>query len=187
MSLKILNPGYFQGKQWLSEDFSVTDPGNDIDVVVLTPPISLLQVHLDSITADSSGILLGGSCEFLGFPIGGAWRAPYANGPTSWMPFVKHCTVSALAVQPERIWILDGINNVGFSGGPVFFGTGPELKICGVVSGYRTEPTDVIPADPAVKPTATVNVNSGLFVAYDISYAIDAIHKNPIGPLREVK
>ena len=121
MSLKILNPGYSQAEQWLSEDFSVTDPGNDIDIVVLTPPISLLQVHLDSITADSSGILLGGSCEFLGFPIGGAWRAPYANGPTSWMPFVKHCTVSALAVQPERIWILDDINNVGFSGGPVFF------------------------------------------------------------------
>ena len=163
------------------------DPGNDIDIVVLAPPISLLPVHLDSITADSSGMLLGGSCEFLGFPFGGAWRAPYANGATSWMLFVKHCTVSALAVQPERIWILDGINNVGFSGGPVFFGTGPELKICGVVSGYRTEPTDVIPADPAVKPTATVNVNSGFSIADDISYAIDAILKYPIGPLREVK
>lgn len=101
------------------------------------------------------------------------------------MPFVKRCIISALAVQPDRIWVLDGINNEGFSGGPVFYGTGPQLKVFAVVSGYKTEPTDVIPADPAVKPNATVNVNSGFFVAYDISYAIDAIHKNPIGPLRE--
>lgn len=186
VSLTILNPSS-QGEQWLSEDFVVIDPGNDIDIVVLAPPISLLRVPLESITADASGLILGGSCEFLGFPFGAAWRAPFPNGATSWMPFVKHCTVSALAVQPERFWILDGINNVGFSGGPVFFGTGPQLKICAVVSGYRTEPTDVIPADPAVKPTATVKVNSGFFVAYDISYVIDAIHKNPIGPLREGK
>jgi hypothetical protein len=37
------------------------------------------------------------------------------------------------------------------------------------------------------EPTEVVNVNSGFFVAYDISYAVDAIHKNPIGPLRKGK
>jgi hypothetical protein len=185
VSLKILNPGV-QGEQWLSEDFSVIDPGNNIDIVILTLPESLLKVPVQSIMPDAS-VVLGGNCEFLGFPFGAAWRAPYENGATAWMPFVKHCTVSALAVQPERIWILDGINNAGFSGGPVFFGTGSQLKIFGVVSGYKTEPTDVIPADPAVKPNATVSVNSGFFIAYDIGYATDAIHKNPIGSLRDPK
>jgi hypothetical protein len=104
------------------------------------------------------------------------------------MPFVKRCTISALTIEGKRIWVLDGINNVGFSGGPVIFGTGPQLKIIGVVSGYRTEPADVIPSIPAaVQPNVKVNVNSGFFIAFDVAYAIDAIHKNPIGPMRKGK
>jgi len=60
------------------------------------------------------------------------------------------------------------------------------LKILGVVSAYRTEPADVIPSVPAsVQPNVKVNLNSGFFIAFDIRYAIDAIHKNPIGPLRK--
>src|SRR5690242_17350947 len=67
-----------------------------------------------------------------------------------------------------------------YSGAPAI-----SWKVFGVVSGYRTEPTEVIPLDPAVKPAGRVNVNSGFFVAYDIGYAVDAIKKNPIGPIRE--
>jgi hypothetical protein len=69
----------------------------------------------------------------------------------------------------------------------VFFGTGDQLKVFAVVSSYRTEPTDVIPSNPAVKPTEKVNVNSGFFIAYDIGYAMDAIHNNPIGAPRNAK
>jgi hypothetical protein len=185
-SLRILNPGV-QGEDWLSVNFAVIDPGKDIDIVVLAPPEILLKNPLGSPTADSNGIVLGGNCEFLGYPFGAAWRPSYTTGVKSWMPFVKHCTVSAIIFEPQRMLILDGINNVGFSGGPVIFGTSTDLKIVGVVSGYRTEPTDVIPSDPTVKPNATVNVNSGFFTAYDIFYAIDAIHKNPVGPIREAK
>lgn len=180
VSLRILNPSV-EGENWLPEEFSVIDPDNDIDIVVLAPSQSLLKIAVPTIPADSTGAMLGGNCEFLGFPFGGAWRAKYANGETSWLPFVKHCTVSAVIVEPQRVWILDGINNTGFSGGPVFFGTGDQLKIFGVVSGYRTAPTDVVPSDPTVKPTEKVNVNSGFFIAYDIVYAIGAIHKNPMG------
>src|ERR1700730_18634128 len=39
-----------------------------------------------------------------------------------WFPFVKHCTISATD-KKHRSWVLDGINNAGFSGGPVIFGT----------------------------------------------------------------
>jgi hypothetical protein len=183
VSLQILNPGV-EGEHWLPEDFSVIDPGTDIDIVVLAPPKSLLEGARPTIPADSSGTMLGGNCEFLGFPFGAAWRTKYAAGKASRSPFVKHCTISAMIDEPQREWILDGINNSGFSGGPVFFGTGEQLKVFAVVSGYRRESTDVILADPAVKPSEKVNVNSGFFLAYDIEYATDAIHKNPIGPLR---
>jgi hypothetical protein len=130
---------------------------------------------------------LGGECEFLGFPFGGAWRATFANNVAMWMPFVKHCAVSALVIEDPRIWILDGTNNVGFSGGPVIFGTGPQLKILGVISAYRTEPVDVIPSAPtSVQPNVQVKVNSGFFLAFDIRYAIEAIHKHSVGPLRKL-
>jgi hypothetical protein len=32
-----------------------------------------------------------------------------------------------------------------------------------------------------------VNANSGFMIAFYISYAVEAIKKNPIGPLRKVK
>ena len=98
--LRILNPGA-QGEQWISVKFSVIDPGNDIDVVVLAAQQPLLKNPLPSVTADSTGAMLGGDCEFLGFPFGGGWRANFAKNETSWMPFVKRCTISALANEME--------------------------------------------------------------------------------------
>jgi hypothetical protein len=198
-SLRILNPDA-QGEQWLTVNFSVVDPGNDIDIVALVPPEPLLNNPLPSVATDSVGVLLGGDCEFLGFPYGGGWRAPFANGGSFWMPpYVKHCTVSAMGTGEPKIWVLDGINKAGFSGGPVIFRTGIEQKIFGVVSGYLVEPTDVIPSvagkkrstavkkKPVARSKETVNLNSGFIVAFDIGYAIEAINKNPIGPLRKVK
>jgi hypothetical protein len=103
------------------------------------------------------------------------------------------------------VWVLDGINNHGFSGGPVIYRTGPDQQIFAVVSGFRGEPTDVLLPNPSTKPTPAppsskksktagqaktpakasgyVNVNSGFFYAFDIKYAMDAIAKNPVGPL----
>jgi hypothetical protein len=88
------------------------------------------------------------------------------------------------------MWILDGINNAGFSGGPVIVGTDNDLKIVAVISGYSLEPTDVIRGDPkaaADGPKNTVGVNSGFILAYDISHAVDLIKKNPTGPVRAAK
>jgi hypothetical protein len=206
--LKILNPG-LQGEQWLTIDFSVLDVGEDIDIVVLAPPHLLLTDPLPSVTPSAGGVMLGGGCEFLGFPYGGGWRATFANGASAWMPYVKHCFVSALAAQEKKFWILDGINNSVFSGGPVAYLTGPQQQVFAVVSGYLTEPTDVItspleklaPPKPPPPPQRkgsqankgaggvkeTVNVNSGFIIAFDIQYVLDAIHKRPIGPLRNAK
>jgi hypothetical protein len=86
------------------------------------------------------------------------------------------------------MWILDGINNPGFSGGPVFFGTGDALKVAAVISGYYLQPTEVIRGGAARLAKGTpkdyVNENSGFIIAYDIAWAVDVIKKNPTGPLR---
>jgi hypothetical protein len=197
VSLRVLDPSAVQGERWFPIEFSVFDPGKDIDIVVLVAQKPLLSNPPPSEPTDSSGLFLGGDCEFLGFPYGRGWRVSLDNSSRAfWLPYVKHCTVSMLATAEPRIWILDGINNEGFSGGPVIFRTGSDQKIFAVISGYVLEPTDVFlstaPAKkkmPVGKSTEKqrVNLNSGFIVAYDINYAIDAINKNPIGPLRSSK
>jgi hypothetical protein len=99
-----------------------------------------------------------------------------------------------MATTEPRIWVLDGINNPGFSGGPVIFKTGPEQKILAVISGYHLEPTEVVSSAAAKKKAPekrtqkqTVNLNSGFIIAYDIKYVVEAINKNPIGPLPGAK
>ncbi len=123
------------------------DTEKDVDIVVLAAPQLLVKHPLPNLPTDSDGAFLGGDCEFLGFPYGGGWHTT-VNGKPIWLPLVKHCTVSAIVSNSEglgitrvmgeenrRIWVLDGLNNEGFSGGPVIFRTGPEQKIMAVVSG----------------------------------------------------
>jgi hypothetical protein len=100
------------------------------------------------------------------------------------------------------IFVLDGINNLGFSGGPVLTGNGASQEIFAVISSYHAEPLEVLPApehgqayvSPIPAPPELpgqqsepekkeiVESNSGLILAYDITPAIKAIRANPIGP-----
>lgn len=195
--LRVLDPGG-EGERWLPVKFLVIDPGKDIDIVALASPTPLLKDPLPSAKVGSQGVLFGGDCEFLGFPYGGGWRATWDTGATSWMPFVKHCTVSSMVSGDPKIWVLDGINNVGFSGGPVINRTGADQQIFAVVSCYRLEPVEVVSSGTANKTTkrkppnrksaaqhkATVSVNSGFIIAYDLASTIEAIHNKAVGPLR---
>jgi hypothetical protein len=187
VDVKLLNPGG-DGEQWLSEKFKVLQPVEDVDVAVLVPIANILTDVQPSPPAKSEGMLFGGNCEFLGYAYGGGWRAKWDTGKSYWMPYIKRCGVSGMDTD-THLWILDGINNAGFSGGPVIHGTGADLKIAAVISGYVQEPTDVIrgAADAPAAPKDRVNLNSGFILAYDISYAVDLIKANPTGPQREAK
>ena len=106
VTLSVLNPGA-EGVQWLPEKFSVIDPGKDIDIVVLASPEPLLSDPA-TVTAFPDGeaaYTLGGDCEFLGYPsvVGATWRATFKGGTKFWMPFVKHCTVSAGTSEGMKI------------------------------------------------------------------------------------
>ncbi|MDQ1473750.1 MAG: hypothetical protein QOJ99_5230 [Bryobacterales bacterium] len=189
VELQLLNPGG-AGVQWLPVKFSVLQPPNDVDIVVLVPTALLLDgSNNTSPPATSDGLLFGGPCEFMGYALGGGWRAKMGGG-SFWMPFIKHCTISGTDSE-SRMWILDGINNPGFSGGPVFLGTGNDLKFAAVISGYYLEPTEVMKGNAAQLalnvPKDFVNVNSGFIIAYDISHAVDLVKKNPLGPKRPAK
>jgi hypothetical protein len=198
---------------WRTETFTVIDPGKDIDILVLVPDHLLLPNYKRdfNLTARSANVGFGGDCEFLGFPYGGGWKMQWADPKVPdtktwmWLPYMKHCTVSA-QIQDKgiAIWVLDGIINEGFSGGPVLYATGPNQEAFAVISGFHQEPLEVLPAPspnqkqtssippspklpgdkPKVPEKQIVNANSGFIIAFDIEPAIRAIQNNPTGPLR---
>jgi hypothetical protein len=66
------------------------------------------------------------------------------------------------------------------------FQSGQQQKIMGIISAWRQEPVQVAyTSSTPLLPKATVQVNSGFIIAFDISHAIGLIRKNPIGPLRK--
>ena len=115
---------------------------------------------------------------FVGFPYGLSIDGRELNAGFP-LPFVKHGIVSAFGKRGEP-FIVDAINNLGFSGGPIVrpdSATNPT--IIGVVSGYRWTPESVFIKDQRTE--LSIQANTGLLIAYDIDYAIEAIKKNPIG------
>jgi len=194
---------------WITATFTTIDPGKDIDILVLVPEHPLLVAVPYNLASGIANVPLGGDCEFLGFPYGGGWKAQFSDSKQpetksqTWLPYIKHCTVSGQVNEKGVIiWVLDGINNHGFSGGPVLMGTGAEQQVFAVISGYHTEPLEVLPEEirnahtgfvppppalsgdaPAQRPAQIVNANSGFIVSFSIDAAIKAIQANPIGPL----
>jgi hypothetical protein len=190
VEVQILNPGG-DGLQWIPTKFTVLQPDADVDIVVLVPEkLVLTDEKTPGPPASSQGMIFGGPCEFLGYPLGGGWRAKWDTGKVFWMPYIKHCTVSGMD-SDTRMWVLDGINNHGFSGGPVITGTGADVKFVAVISGYVNEPALIIRGNSAPfapdTPPDYASVNSGFIIAYDIGHAVDLIKKHPIGPLRPTK
>jgi hypothetical protein len=199
VSLQIL-PQSNAKKEWVSVKFNVIDPGKDIDIVVLAPEKPLIVGPILSPRVTSHGTMLGGDCEFVGFPYGNGWATKIRQGEMTRMPFIKHCTISGLINSPAVVWVLDGINNEGFSGGPVVVHTGAAQQIIAVISGFQPEPIEVVPASegrpnaspapetpnaPESHPREVALANSWLhFLRIDMTSAIDAIKKNPIGPKR---
>jgi hypothetical protein len=208
------------------KDIDILVLAPDHSLTKYLPPQSM-KLASDADPADEHALVpIGGDCDFLGYPYGSGWRASipfytvnkgakphdgdkYTISDTTktidwaWSPFVKRCTLSASMVQNGiTVFVLDGINNLGFSGGPVVTGNGTSLDVFAVVSGFHAEPLQVLPApepgqayispippppplpgqNPKQQSKQVVESNSGLILAYDITPAIKAIHDNPIGP-----
>jgi hypothetical protein len=201
VSLDVLDP-IGEAIRWNPIQFTVIDPGKDIDIVVLVPNIELQTVPIPSLKVASTGMGMGQECSFLGFPFANTWTATFSNSIQYKMPFIKHCYISGIIRQPgtnASIIVLDGINNPGFSGGPVLFHTGPDQVVLGVISGYHPEPGEVHsievpdvttaaqkPDEKKPNPNRTKkkdvgDLNTGIIVAFLANAAIDAIKKNPIG------
>lgn len=155
-----------------------------------TVDIAVLDTRLrnDSSNAyrvSSDNVSLSQDCFFLGYPYGfrieDIEEKPINGGFP--FPFVKKAVVSGF-VKDSRSYrkenryqlILDGINNSGFSGGPVVVfnkEVNPDRKISivAVISGYFLDRKDY----SVLSNKLTIESNSGLVTTTPIEYVFEII------------
>lgn len=144
----------------------------DLALFRLPPEFALPRLPLP---VSSEGCFYSQDVLFLGFPYGLA----LTGAALGFLPFVKKATLSASNELPDgKVWYLDGMNNVGFSGGPVVFAPPGQMdvRLMGVVSGYRPDWQNVHSARDAEEgEAARVATNSGIVIAFDVKPAADAL------------
>ncbi|MGA7437847.1 MAG: serine protease [Luteibacter sp.] len=124
------------------------------------------------------GLVLGQDVYILGFPHKMHEDVGQQLGGNP-CPLIKRGTASSLGGGDPQVLFVDALSNEGFSGGPVTFlapNTPKDVRVAGVISGFRTHPEPVIGSDG--EPTgAYVEMNTGLLRAYGIKYALDLINR----------
>jgi hypothetical protein len=116
-------------------------------------------------TLDSFFTNVGMETYFLGFPLGNLGTEVFGIK----FPLVKKSLVSGFVKNDGvDILLLDGHNNLGFSGGPVvgYDESRKEMRIVGVISGFLPETVNV----KHNNETLSVLENSGIIVCYGSQY-----------------
>jgi S1-C subfamily serine protease len=168
---------------WHPSEFAILHGHSPcVDVAVLVPADAKLT-SIDPLPYDYT-FAMGQEAYFLGFPFG---LFTTFGGQNVAVPLIKHgyisATVACSAIYPDgskgdTLILLDGINNHGFSGGPVvapdvFDGT-RALKLIGVVSGYKYE-DEPVSVNGQTAPNVSGSANSGIIIVVPIERAIDLI------------
>jgi S1-C subfamily serine protease len=170
----------FHDNGWKRLSVKLTGHSQLGDISVMSAQNLLTSSELKA-EPSSADMQYGQDVYFLGFPLGlfGDFLEVNSGYP---LPFVKKATLSMPNSLKSNVIYLDGINNVGFSGGPVAFSVAgkPDVwRIAGVVSGYLAHQEVVTHqnADIGLRYEA----NTGLIEATPIKCALDVIKANPNG------
>ena len=169
----------YHNGNWVKVSINLIGHHPTADISVFSIDTILARHHLEP---SSHGIAYGQDTYFLGFP----YRIQSEKGNqinrNFPIPLVKKAILSCITNDGTGAYmLLDGINNPGFSGGPVVFSE-PGIynyRIAGVISGYKSveEPT----YHQGQQTPLSIRINTGIIIAYTINHAIDLINQNPTG------
>lgn len=146
---------------------SGVNPGADIAVVRV--PDEFGKPHLP-VSLTSDGMAYSEDMFFLGYPYG---LALTVNAERQ-LPLVKKAILSGSNYEAGglNMLYLDGLNNPGFSGGPVVTMRMNPPQIVAVVSGYRID-WQRLHVNRTTESPLEVQTNSGIIIAYDIRHAME--------------
>jgi S1-C subfamily serine protease len=169
-------------KQWESLPVTLVGVGpGDIDIAVVTASLQLSPAQPLVLSADR--LFLSQDIYFLGFPYGLKIEVGPEMNASFPLPLVKKGIVSGFVFENGRSsqLLLDGHNNPGFSGGPVFYSPfgGIEAGVAGVISGYRREWESVYLQDQ--KTPLNFHYNTGIIIAWSVRHVLEIIKERAIG------
>jgi S1-C subfamily serine protease len=145
----------------------------DIGVLALKEQLS------DTLPVELSGeknSYLSQAVFFVGFPYALSIAGHNLNRGFP-IPLVKHGIIAALSGPRGEPFLVDAINNPGFSGGPIVRTQNPNKPaIIGVVSAYKVSQERVF--NKEIDTGLTTQANTGLLVAFSLDYALEAIQKD---------
>jgi len=170
--------------QWRELSVRLVGTGSeDIDIAVMAPPQQISPTH--PLIPTTQDLFLSQDVYFLGFPYGLQIDVGPELNSSYPLPLVKKGIVSSFEQRDGfySLMLIDGHNNPGFSGGPVYYspiGT-RESRVGGIISGYRYEwePVFYRQQDAGLRYQS----NTGIIVAWSIRHAVTIIQNNPIGAL----
>lgn len=183
----VIRIDFQQGSTWHSVSCAVVGVGDtQFDIAVLAAP--QLLARFDELALGTDGIVYGQDVYFLGFPFGLQGDVGAVNNGYP-LPYVKKAIVSMVNGPGRPNIVLDGINNVGFSGGPVVFRNGSGAwQVAAVVSGFNTVRESTYVGDTDATAPYTYDVNTGLIEACPLEVALNLIRARPIGfPMESAK
>jgi hypothetical protein len=139
--------------------YHMADTSIDIAVIVLNERIQHQKPY------DLCGdVMIGEECRFYGFPYG---RYFLTDAGDRYIPFIKRALVSSVQGNVD---FLDGMNNPGFSGGPVVIKDvySKQYKILGVISGYHPQSDSIVRKSKDTVEVIKYQENSGIIYCYPI-------------------
>jgi hypothetical protein len=170
----------FHENNWKPLQVALTGHSTSGDISVMAPQ-QLLTLPALKAEPSHEGLVYGQDVYFLGFPYGLFGDLKELNNGYP-LPFAKKATLSMINVTKNSVMYLDGINNSGFSGGPVAFAVAGNQKlwrIAGVISSYLTAPEVISHQNEDVG--LRYAANTGLIKATPINLAVDLVEANPNG------
>ena len=129
----------------------------------------------NGISTDTLWAPIGMEVYFLGFPLGNLGTEALGMK----VPLLKQAIISGWVNHNGiDLLLLDGHNNMGFSGGPViaYDQASKQMRMIAVISGYLPEPVNVRQKNDMV----SVEENSGIIVCYDGRYVADIFKQNKL-------
>jgi S1-C subfamily serine protease len=145
----------------------------DIGVLALKEQLSdMLPVELSG----EKNSYLSEAVFFVGFPYGLSIAGHNLNHGFP-IPLVKHGIIAAISGPRGDPFLVDAINNPGFSGGPVVrTQNANKPAIIGVVSAFKASQEPVF--NKQLDTGLTTQANTGLLVAFSLGYALEAIQND---------
>ncbi|WP_157495920.1 serine protease [Flavobacterium sp. WG21] len=169
----------FYNKQWNKYLIKLVGHSANSDITVFSIPDFLDKS--DGIKANSNEMVYSQETFFLGYPYGMQNIISNFNSEFP-VPFVKKGILSNIFIEKNfKILFLDGINNPGFSGGPIIYYNkkNNEFFLGGIISGYKPEIQNATQKNMEID--IQYSTNTGIIIGYGIEEALKLIESNPIG------